>query len=433
MKSKIYGTLCVLGVLSAPSAFAGPCDTASLRDESAQITAQADSLTLTDVVSAIRLASPNVRIAALERAAYEAEALQARRWNNPTLTIGMEDFGGSNSLSGFDQSESSISVSQALQLGGKRSKRGQAAAAQAALASAECSVILRETELQAALIYTELLALYDLHALASETVDLASKLQDVADKRVEAGAAAPPGLSRARAERSKLEAETASIAAEIDHTKVALARFWGNGQPQFESISALELTSVPDSEPDVSGDHPLIRRAEAAQSAWQAETRYQSALAVPDLELSLGVKRFEATDEQALIAEIGVPLPIFDRNQDGVHASSLRQQGAMINRRAVEQQLLGDIRSTISALRSAQQQVEILEDQTVPEARVAYDASVRGYEVGRFSLTDTLDARRSLIEVEVALIEARRAQQSETLRLSSLVGAAPFSKGGDNE
>ena len=71
----------------------------------------------------------------------------------------------------------------------------------------------------------------------------------------------------------------------------------------------------------------------------------------------------------------------------------------------------------------------MLETQSVPDARSAYDASIRGYEIGRFSLTDTLDARRSLIEAQIALIEAKRTLLIHQLRLASLVGAAPFSEG----
>ena len=67
-----------------------------------------------------------------------------------------------------------------------------------------------------------------------------------------------------------------------------------------------------------------------------------------------------------------------------------------------------------------------LEGEALPLAEQAYFAAAEGYRVGKFDLTATLDARRSLIETRAAVIEARLALETEMLRLSALIGAAPF-------
>jgi len=69
----------------------------------------------------------------------------------------------------------------------------------------------------------------------------------------------------------------------------------------------------------------------------------------------------------------------------------------------------------------------LLENEALPAAREAYDASVKGYTAGRFDLTTTLNARKELIDASVAVIAARRELNIAASELQSLIGAYPFS------
>ena len=76
--------------------------------------------------------------------------------------------------------------------------------------------------------------------------------------------------------------------------------------------------------------------------------------------------------------------------------------------------------------RTSQARLALLEQEALPAARSAYEASVQGYALGRFDLTSTLDARKGLIEAGVSVIDARRALNADIMRLKNLIGAAPF-------
>ena len=82
--------------------------------------------------------------------------------------------------------------------------------------------------------------------------------------------------------------------------------------------------------------------------------------------------------------------------------------------------------AAIASRRAAQTRLDILTNEALPAAEEAYSAAVRGYEIGRFDLTTTLDARAALLEAGSALIEADFALQSEDMRLRALIGATPF-------
>lgn len=425
--SYIYrGVIIALALIAvAAGAEAAPCD-GRMVDNS--IIEDGAPLTLGTVLGEIRRASPEVRTAGLEASALDAEADQAARPLNPSLSLELENFSGSGPLAGFDQTETTFAVEQTFRLGGKRRLSEGAARARQALATAECTVILRETELQAALLFADLLAAYELRELATESADLSDRLAMTVARRVDAGAAAPPELSRARADAATLRASAAGVQAQIEARRFALASLWGDSDPRFGTPVSEQITLPAGPEDSVSGN-PRLNAADAAQRARDAETALARSAALPDVTVSAGFRRFEETGDEAFVAGVSIPLPLFDRGRDGVRASAIRADVASLNRRVVEQRLLSEQRSAVAARRAAQARLNILVGDALPEAESAYASAERGYEVGRFDLTTTLNARAVLLETQLAVIEAERAVLSEDFRLRALIGAAPFDGG----
>ena len=80
-------------------------------------------LTLQAAFTASLLHNPELKIFAWEIRVKEAQALQASMLVNPEIEVEIEDFAGSGSASGFDNSETTILFSQLIELGQKRQKR----------------------------------------------------------------------------------------------------------------------------------------------------------------------------------------------------------------------------------------------------------------------------------------------------------------------
>ena len=382
-------------------------------------------LTLPAALSEVRRISPAIRAAGLEALAVSADGDQAGRRLNPSLSIELDNFAGGGALGGFDQTETTFALEQTFRLGGKRQLGERAARAREALASAECAVILRQAELETALLYAELIAASELLRLAEESASLGEDLASVVERRVDAGASAPPELARARADAAASAADVAGAEANVDRLRYALSVMWGEAEPVFGRLEPVsfytEETSDTETDP-----HPELDAADAARRAYEAEADLARTAAIPDITVSVGFRRFEETGDNAFIAGISVPLPLFDRGRDAARASAYRQDAASLSRAGTEQRLLARQRTAISAQRAAQTRLDILTMDALPAAEEAYRAARRGYQIGRFDLTTTLNARAALIEARVALIEAQLALQTETIRLRALIGAAPF-------
>ena len=80
-------------------------------------------LTLVEALENASGMSPAIGIAGAQIDAARARQRQAGAGLNPELSYDIENFGGANSLRGMDGSESTVGLSQTIELGGKRSAR----------------------------------------------------------------------------------------------------------------------------------------------------------------------------------------------------------------------------------------------------------------------------------------------------------------------
>ncbi len=417
------GALCVLiAAAFAGTAVAAPCNGPT---GSAPAIVPDAPLTLTMALTQIRRASPEVRRAALETRASHADADQVGRRMNPSIGLEVENFSGSGALTGFSQSETTLTIEQTFQLGGKREKRESAARARAALAGAECHVILREAELEAAYLFYEIGAAQEFAELAKEAWRIADQFVETVAKRVHAGAAAPPELERARSDAAILKSAHINAQADVEIKKTELASMWGSASPQFSYII------LPADSPEIIAgsdimSHPDIRAASANEDMRRAEQDAAQSIGIPDVTFSAGFRRFEETGDTGFLLGISVPLPLFDRNQDTVRASGFRTDKARINTAATQARIQARHRAAAIRMDAAKRRLALLEGEALPAARSAYEKSVKGYVAGRFDLTTTLNARKELLNTRIAVIEARRDLNIATSEFRSLSGTPPF-------
>ena len=95
------------------------------------------------------------------------------------------------------------------------------------MASAECGAILRQTQLEAAILFYELGAAVQVADFADESAALTQTLVATVEARVNAGAAAPPELSRVRADAIALQAAAEGAKARVQILRYDLAAMWG--------------------------------------------------------------------------------------------------------------------------------------------------------------------------------------------------------------
>ncbi len=143
---------------------------------------------------------------------------------------------------------------------------------------------------------------------------------------------------------------------------------------------------------------------------------------MPSMTVGAGIRQFSADDENVLVFELGLPLPIVDRNQGGrqeaqynLHKAKSQQQNAEIRVRTL-------LVAHHKRLAGAHHEVVTLRDTTLPAARSAYDAARKAFEKGLTNYIDVLDADRTLVNSERQYIEALSVYHQTLTALEGLVG-----------
>jgi len=175
---------------------------------------------------------------------------------------------------------------------------------------------------------------------------------------------------------------------------------------------------------------PQLTLASAERDQAAQELAGEKLRAIPDVTLGLGVRRFEETDEHALVAGLSVSLPLFDRNRSGVAAAAARLEQARSAERSSQLSIRAALARTMQELRARRDEARALQDELLPAAQQSFAAVDYGYRAGKFDLLDLLDTQRQLIEVQSRLLSAQADCHIVAARLDALLGRLPLAATG---
>ena len=362
--------------------------------------------------------SPALREASASRQAVRGDALQAEVRPNPEASLVVENFGGLGGRGiyrGTAQAETTLGISQRVELGGKRSARIGFAGHNEGVATLDYGTARLNLARDVVTALVEATASARAVDVERERARLAAGNLRIARARVEAGK--EPLLQERRAEvgrttaelaveRARREAETAlrSLAVAIGVARIEMpAR-----QAWFDDVGSAPALPTPTDPLERLRLNPDFVRFDAAIAQRRADVALQQANAVPDITLQGQVRRFQENRATAFIVGASIPLPVSDRNQGGI----VRAAAELIRTEAeVERGRL----TMVAALTAAERQmdnawraVRALRRDALPAAAQAARLATDGYAEGKFTFVEVQDAQRALTDT--------RAQLNDTLR-----------------
>lgn len=376
----------------------------------AQLAEPSGPLTLQAALALALGMNAEVSAARRELSAVEASILQAGTRPNPSLGVQRQD-------ARRDTSETTVQLSQPLEMGGKRAARVEAAERGRDAASADLTA--KQAEVRTAVIsaFFDVLAAQERVRLAQESAELANRATTVAAKRVIAGKVSPVEETRARVAETGVRLELVQARSELASARTRLAAAWGNPMPRFARAEG-ELQALPEL-PELSSlssrlsSAPTMARARLEVDRRQALTRVEQSRRVPDVTVNLGINRNEELGRNQAIVGVSVPLPIFDTNRGNILEALRRADKARDELMATEVRLGSELAQAFQRLSTSRQEVDSLQNEVLPGAQSAYEAATTGYEFGKFGFLDVLDAQRTLLQAKSqylrSLAEAHRA------------------------
>lgn len=367
--------------------------------------AWAEPVTLPDALTHAATGSPRLAQARALAEAAEARARQAGASPNPEISLQIENFAGTGPYRNVRSAETTLALSQRLELGGKRGARVAVASAERDVALLNYKRAQADLERDIRVAYAELRAAEDRAVLARDNVAQAEELARSAGLFVEVGRDPPLRKMRADALLAEAKAEQARTFGELLTARRALADLIGSEDPELSAVG-FDDGDVPPLLPPAT---PTLDEqvATAERDAARARIRVARADAVPDLTASAGVRRISDGRETAFVAGIALPLPIRDRNRGNIAAAgsdSLAAESALAQVRLDAKRAQHDARMLLGA---ADERVDALSGPGLAQAEEALRLARIGYSAGKFSLLELLDAQAALNAAREALITAR--------------------------
>lgn len=372
--------------------------------------------------SAPRLAEARADIARAEGLARQAAALP-----NPTVGVEVENFSGSGPYRGSDLSETTASIAQTIELGGKRGARVSAGRAEveAARRKAAEAVVLFAVDLAGA--YAGAEAAERRLFLASEALSLAEDDARIALALVEAGREADLRSVQARA-------AVQSARAAVDEARATRATAFGAlttlaGSPVPLTAIPVSLLASADRPAAIAAPDPLASpaylSAQAEREAIARRVRIERLRAVPDVSVSVGVRRFQQDGSTAVVAGVSTPFPLFDRNRGNISAANAELAAADARLNAARLGAEADALSSVARINASKSRL-VAARESEATAEEAYRLSRLGYEGGKLPLIELLNARRALTEAHAQALDAALERLSAQAALARLQGRTPF-------
>ncbi|NLF29610.1 MAG: TolC family protein [Planctomycetes bacterium] len=386
------------------------------------------NLTLRDAARLALLHSPDLASFAWSVRQAEAEQLQASLRPNPELEAEVENFAGTGEFSGTGALETTVVLSQLVELGGKRSRRTRLAELDSRLAGWDYEARRLEVLTTVSQRYAEVVAAQRRLELTGENLRLATEAAATVRQRVAAGKSAPAEAMKASVEAATAEIDQRNAERALASARRQLAATWGADEARFAAAVGMltdpqRLPALAELEP-LLAQNPQIARWGTELDQRQATVDLAKAQAIPDVTVGVGYRNFQETEDNdhAMLVTASIPLPLFDRNQGGIAAARAALSRGQVERQAARTDLHAALADAYALLASAHDELMTLQNTVLPLASQAYDAAAAAFAEGKSGYLDMLDAQRTLVEARAQEVEALARYHQSRVAVEALIG-----------
>jgi outer membrane protein, heavy metal efflux system len=383
-------------------------------------------ITLAQVLALALSRNPDLAAVAWDLRIKESGRLQSGLRPNPELALDLEDFAGSGDHSGLGKSQTTLQLSQEVELGGKRNARILAATRSLEKSGWEHEALRLESVRSATQAYIEVVSAQRGLAQAEDAVRLSDKIAETIAIRARAGRASVVEETRTKAAAGSARIDLEWSRHRLEEAREGLSALWGESEPGFTAakddldstvpLPALEMLK------DFLPSNPELARLEAEMAQGRANADLESANRLPNLTLKGGVRRLAATDDNALVAGVSMPLPLANRNQGRILEAKQQIAKAGEQKRAAVIRLRGRLAEAYKVAATALLEIGMLKNTVLPGAKSAFESTTQGYQQGRYGYLEVLDAQKNLNASHLQYLRALTDFHRAIAALESLIG-----------
>ena len=238
-------------------------------------------------------------------------------------------------------------------------------------------------------------------------------------------------VSRADVLQARVERNTAQL--QLDTSRAEYVGAWRRltaimGEPQRQPTY---ITDVMETEPaaldwetslsELMERSPELARAKAGVQRARHNLERQRVQPIPDVEISGGVLYNDVNGYTIGTAQVGMAIPLFDRNQGGISAASAAIGAEVANVRRTELTLRDRLAEAFREYQAGERQCYRYRSEILPDALETLRIAQTGYQQGEFTYLQLLTAQRSYFQATRDYIGSLRNLHISTIRIEGLL------------
>lgn len=372
--------------------------------------------------------NPTLRQAEAEIRTAEARRLQVGLYPNPRTGYTGEEIRG-GSLGGGQQG---FFIEQTLVTAGKLGLNRRVAGQDVRITQIEAAEqklrVLNAVRIE----YYRVLAAQEMLDTKNDLLRIAEDMLKTTTQLRNIGQADDTEVLQAELERQKLEMAVAMHSNSLRQAWRSLAAVVGNPALEMRTAAGHLDRELPELE-DQQVLQTLSTESPAAKIAQSLVERAQAVLArerrepIPDIDVRGGLQHnFETiapnrTTGWQGFAEVGVQIPLFNRNQGNVQASRYQVERAQQEVKRIELALQQRGVAFLDAYHNSRIAVERYRSQLLPRAQKIYELMVQRYGLMQASYPQVLLAQRNLFDLHTEYVSALGEMWTNTITLRGLL------------
>ncbi|MCF6216996.1 MAG: TolC family protein [Emcibacter sp.] len=361
--------------------------------------------------------SPMVTLeAALVRALEAAPAIKARQEAMkasegtleqagirpmPSFSLEAENILGTGVFNGFNQTETTFSLDQKIERGGKRGARIGLAQSERHMTRLSAMITRQNIIFEVRKAYIDAMTSAAVLKNARSRAETTQKLVEVVNLRIRSARDSSAAGERLTARIMAENADVAQAEYALNNAKRRLSALWGDGSYDF-TIDKKSFYDARYQAKPAQLNHrvsaPELRLAEAAEDNASAALILEQANSKLDPTVRLGVRQFQQSGDVAAVMSFSMPFSFSNSNRGNIaRAAAQRRRSAWLVRDA-KMQFDRDYNSNLETLHAARAEIDAFRNEIIPQAKFALDKTRTGYGRGAFIYLDVMAAQRALQE-----------------------------------
>ncbi|MEI8087347.1 MAG: TolC family protein [Paludibacter sp.] len=332
--------------------------------------------------------------------AAQASVIQARLWENPSLSFEFNAYNpdGNKFFDIGSDGDKSFGLEQLIHLGGKKHNEIELARTNATIAQLEFTDLLRNLKLQLRESYFAIY--YDnlsYQAIVNQMESLNLLIQEY-DKQVSKGNIAMKDLVRLKSLYLDFRSKKSELFKNITENQSNLTLLIGKEtikvQPETKELSiysANKLPAIDSMYQSAISNRPDYQIAEKQVEANAWNLKWQKSLVVPDITVGANYSQRAGAFPNALTVSLGIPLELWNRNQGNIKAADAQMKASKVSKDYLKNKVMQDVVLAKKNWKESIENSKLINTETMQNFKSVSESMFMNFKHGNVSLIEFTD------------------------------------------